>query len=211
MSSASAVLRRLRIAGVIARLLAPAPAARRDRGPIAAVADRCLGGRPERGCELWLREGSAELEYVERADSPRAYRELFKQTFGPVVAIYQTLADQPDRLAAVDRDFLEFATRLNRGMPGGPRRVPLRVPARGCSEGRRIGRLALTVLVRGCEHVPRDRQRIGPFFMRRRTSVGDWNWDLGLTGPLSGVGESLRTVRRFSSRARPGERRSPER
>jgi ubiquinone/menaquinone biosynthesis C-methylase UbiE len=59
-------------------------------------------------------------EYVERADSPRAYRELFKQTFGPVVAIYQTLADQPDRLAAVDRDFLEFATRSNRGMPGGP-------------------------------------------------------------------------------------------
>jgi hypothetical protein len=40
MSGASAVLRRLRIAGVIARLLAPAPAARRDRGPIAAVADR---------------------------------------------------------------------------------------------------------------------------------------------------------------------------
>jgi hypothetical protein len=25
-------------------------------------------------------------DYVERADSPRQYRELFKQTFGPVVA-----------------------------------------------------------------------------------------------------------------------------
>jgi 2-polyprenyl-6-hydroxyphenyl methylase/3-demethylubiquinone-9 3-methyltransferase len=59
-------------------------------------------------------------EYVERADSPRDYCELFKQTFGPVVAIYRSLADQPDRLAALDRDFLEFATRANRGAPEGP-------------------------------------------------------------------------------------------
>jgi SAM-dependent methyltransferase len=57
--------------------------------------------------------------YVERADSPRDYCELFKQTFGPVVAIYNALTDQPDRLAALDRDFLEFATRSNRGTPGG--------------------------------------------------------------------------------------------
>jgi ubiquinone/menaquinone biosynthesis C-methylase UbiE len=59
-------------------------------------------------------------EYVERADSPRDYCELFKQTFGPVVAIYASLADQPDRLAAMDRDFLEFATRSNRGERDGP-------------------------------------------------------------------------------------------
>jgi SAM-dependent methyltransferase len=57
-------------------------------------------------------------EYVERAHSPRDYCELFKRTFGPVVAIYQTLADQPDRLAALERDFLEFATHSNRGTPG---------------------------------------------------------------------------------------------
>ena len=52
-------------------------------------------------------------EYVERADSPRAYRELFKQTFGPVVGIYASLSDQPERAATLDRDFLEFATRAN--------------------------------------------------------------------------------------------------
>ena len=34
------------------------------------------------------------------------------------IAIYQTLADQPDRLAALERDCLEFATRSNRGTPG---------------------------------------------------------------------------------------------
>lgn len=59
-------------------------------------------------------------EYIERADDPRDYREFFKQTFGPVVAIYGNLADQPDRLAALDRDFLDFATRSNQGGPDGP-------------------------------------------------------------------------------------------
>lgn len=59
-------------------------------------------------------------DYVERADSPRDYCELVKLTFGPVVAIYRSLADQPARLAALDRDFLEFATRSNRGVPNRP-------------------------------------------------------------------------------------------
>lgn len=47
--------------------------------------------------------------------SPDAYVDLFKHTFGPVVATYASLADDPERLAALDRDFLEFATRTNRG------------------------------------------------------------------------------------------------
>ena len=58
--------------------------------------------------------------YVERAGSPRDYRELFKQKFGPVVATYASLAEDPERTAALDRDFLEFATRANSGRPEGP-------------------------------------------------------------------------------------------
>jgi ubiquinone/menaquinone biosynthesis C-methylase UbiE len=58
--------------------------------------------------------------YVERADTPRDYRELFKQTFGPVVGIYASLAEDPERAAAFDRDFLAFATRANSGPPAGP-------------------------------------------------------------------------------------------
>jgi len=63
-------------------------------------------------------------EYIERAVSPRAYLDLFKQTFGPMVAIYTSLAGQPDRTAALDRDFLEFVGRSNRGMPEGPVQIP---------------------------------------------------------------------------------------
>ncbi len=69
------------------------------------------------------RVGSLEMtrrEYVERAASPLDYREFFKATFGPAVAIYASLADQPERAAALDRDFLEFATRSNRGASDGP-------------------------------------------------------------------------------------------
>ena len=62
--------------------------------------------------------------YVERADSPDDYRELFKRTFGPVVATYQSLAGDPARAAALDRDFLEFATRANSGPPEGPAEYP---------------------------------------------------------------------------------------
>ena len=61
-------------------------------------------------------------EYVEQADSPEAYLELFKQTFGPAIAISAGLADQPERVAALDRDLLEFVTRSNQGGRGGPAR-----------------------------------------------------------------------------------------
>lgn len=60
-------------------------------------------------------------EYVERAAGPADYCELFKETFGPVVATYAALAGEPDhRVAALDRAFLDFATRANRGPAGGP-------------------------------------------------------------------------------------------
>jgi 2-polyprenyl-6-hydroxyphenyl methylase/3-demethylubiquinone-9 3-methyltransferase len=63
-------------------------------------------------------------EYVERAGSPAEYYELFKETFGPLVAIYAGLADQPERAAALDRAFRDFVTRANRGPGGGPAHYP---------------------------------------------------------------------------------------
>jgi SAM-dependent methyltransferase len=58
-------------------------------------------------------------EYCESAASPRDYREFFKATFGPAVALYASLADQPERVDALDREFLEFAERSSRGAPDG--------------------------------------------------------------------------------------------
>jgi hypothetical protein len=41
------------------------------------------------------------------------------ETFGPIVALRAALASEPDRVAALDRELLEFATRTNSGAPGG--------------------------------------------------------------------------------------------
>jgi ubiquinone/menaquinone biosynthesis C-methylase UbiE len=63
--------------------------------------------------------------YTERhGDGPAGYCELFKAHYGPVVGLYAQLADEPERAAALDRDFLAFATRANQGPPGGPAEYP---------------------------------------------------------------------------------------
>jgi ubiquinone/menaquinone biosynthesis C-methylase UbiE len=82
------------------------------------------------GSEEHVRElfgnGLAWLEltrehYVERSPGdPAAYCRLFRETFGPVVGTYASLADRPERLAALDRDFLDFATRSDQSPPGAP-------------------------------------------------------------------------------------------
>ncbi len=86
------------------------------------------------GSEAHVRElfgdrlASLELSrrsYVERSPGdPAAYCEFFKETFGPMVALRAELADEPDRLAALDRDFLEFATRANQAPPDRPAEYP---------------------------------------------------------------------------------------
>jgi SAM-dependent methyltransferase len=54
--------------------------------------------------------------YIERAESPSAYRDFILETFGPAVAVQRSL--EPDRAAAFARDLLQFATRTDRGRPG---------------------------------------------------------------------------------------------
>jgi ubiquinone/menaquinone biosynthesis C-methylase UbiE len=74
----------------------------------------------DRAASLRIRE----LVYVERSPSPRAYVELYKETFGPVVGAYEALRNEPDRLATLEREFLDFAERANRGSPGGEAEYP---------------------------------------------------------------------------------------
>ena len=125
-----------------------------------------LWGSEEHVRELFGdRLGSLEMtrsEYVERAESPRDYRELFKQTFGPVVATYASLADDPDRAAALDRDFLDFATRSNRGAPGVRRST--RTSTCSCSHGRATGSSAADSSTDG-------RVRAASWLCRRRRRI----------------------------------------
>lgn len=61
----------------------------------------------------------SERMYTERAPSPQEYVDLYKETFGPVVSVYEALRDEPDRAARLDREFLDFAHKANRGAPRG--------------------------------------------------------------------------------------------
>jgi 2-polyprenyl-6-hydroxyphenyl methylase/3-demethylubiquinone-9 3-methyltransferase len=73
-----------------------------------------------RVASLEMRRG----EYFERAASPAAYLDLFKRTFGPMVATYASLANQPERTAALDRDFLEFVRGANQSTREGSVQIP---------------------------------------------------------------------------------------
>jgi ubiquinone/menaquinone biosynthesis C-methylase UbiE len=63
--------------------------------------------------------------YVERVEGgPQDYAAFFTETFGPLIGLRTMLADDPDRLAALDRDLLAFARRANAGPPEGPVAYP---------------------------------------------------------------------------------------
>jgi hypothetical protein len=61
-------------------------------------------------------------EYFETASSPDEYSDLFRHTFGPMVAIRAGL-DEPGR-AGLDVAFLKFIERWNRGTPGQTVKIP---------------------------------------------------------------------------------------
>jgi ubiquinone/menaquinone biosynthesis C-methylase UbiE len=62
--------------------------------------------------------------YHERAQSPQAYRRLFMDTFGPLVAIRTSLRDQAGRQAELDRALLDGVIRWNHGPAEGPVDIP---------------------------------------------------------------------------------------
>jgi ubiquinone/menaquinone biosynthesis C-methylase UbiE len=70
-------------------------------------------------------ETSRELVRSGPFDDPQAMCDFYKDNFGPVINVYRGLADDPARTAELDRDYLEFARRSNRGDPGEPARYEL--------------------------------------------------------------------------------------
>jgi hypothetical protein len=46
---------------------------------------------------------------------PEDLRQYFKARYGPTIAVFRSLADEPERAAALDADLLEPARRSDRG------------------------------------------------------------------------------------------------
>ncbi|MGX1560496.1 methyltransferase domain-containing protein [Streptomyces sp. NPDC055506] len=64
----------------------------------ALLGDRVTDVRTERGTAR-----------VDRFATPEAFRDYFKERYGPTIAVYKNIADDPDRVAALDRDLVELA------------------------------------------------------------------------------------------------------
>ena len=53
-----------------------------------------------------------QLLTVDRFGTPEELRDYFKARYGPTIAVYRSLADQPDRAAALDHDLAELGRRF---------------------------------------------------------------------------------------------------
>ena len=55
---------------------------------------------------------------VEAFAEPADFREFFKRTYGPTIAAYRGIADDPERTAQLDADLLALAERYDQGTDG---------------------------------------------------------------------------------------------
>lgn len=61
--------------------------------------------------DLAMRREVVTVEF----SSPEEFRELFKHNYGPTVAAYKAIGEDPERTAALDRDLDDLARRNDRG------------------------------------------------------------------------------------------------
>jgi SAM-dependent methyltransferase len=58
---------------------------------------------------------SRRMVTVDRFETPDGFRDYFKAKYGPTVAAYRGLANEPERIAALDQDLADLARRHDRG------------------------------------------------------------------------------------------------
>lgn len=55
---------------------------------------------------------------IDRFATPRDFVDFFKANYGPTIAVYRAIADDPERVTALDRDLVALAERFDRGTDG---------------------------------------------------------------------------------------------
>jgi ubiquinone/menaquinone biosynthesis C-methylase UbiE len=66
----------------------------------------------DRVTALDMRRQSVRMDH---ATDPTEFREYWKRTYGPTIAVYKFNADRPERVADLDRDFRQFLTTWSTG------------------------------------------------------------------------------------------------
>jgi SAM-dependent methyltransferase len=59
--------------------------------------------------------GRKQTVRIDHFDVPEDFREYFKTNYGPTIAVYKSIADDPDRVAALDHELAELARRFDVG------------------------------------------------------------------------------------------------
>jgi SAM-dependent methyltransferase len=91
---------------------APPPPDGAQPPPLWGNADHVLGLLGERVIDVDTREQTVR---VDRFANPEAFRDYFKANYGPTIAAYRGIADDPGRVAALDRDLADLARRHDHG------------------------------------------------------------------------------------------------
>jgi hypothetical protein len=60
------------------------------------------------------------VAYPDCFGTPADLRDYYKANYGPTIATYRALADDPGRTADLDRDFADFLARNDHRAPGAP-------------------------------------------------------------------------------------------
>jgi ubiquinone/menaquinone biosynthesis C-methylase UbiE len=91
---------------------APPPPPGAQPPPLWGNEDHVLALFGERVTDVSIRR---QVVTVDHFADPEGFRDYFKSRYGPTVATYRGIADDPDRVAALDRDLAELAKRHDRG------------------------------------------------------------------------------------------------
>lgn len=107
--------------GFIGRLFAtmkpyvPPPPPGAQPPPLWGNTDHVRGLLGDRVTDFAVRRQTVTIDHFAR---PEEFRDYFKANYGPTVAAYRGLADDPDRVAALDRDLVDLARGAGLGVDG---------------------------------------------------------------------------------------------
>jgi hypothetical protein len=91
---------------------APPPPPGAQPAPLWGDEDHVRGLLGHRVTSIDVRRQALRVENYATAED---FRDYFKTYYGPTIAVYASLADQPDRVAALDEDLVALARRYDLG------------------------------------------------------------------------------------------------
>jgi ubiquinone/menaquinone biosynthesis C-methylase UbiE len=66
----------------------------------------------DRVTDVAVRRQTVRIDHFE---TPEAFRDYFKTNYGPTIAVYKSIAEDPEKVAALDRDLADLARRYDHG------------------------------------------------------------------------------------------------